>query len=112
MLQEMIITVAQPAKQFISSYSINETYLRAMGFEKNEVLSSAVDWIYWYYRPMVTIKGIELAFNRTLGILTIEEFWLCHSQEEEYVARNLIGNYKIDSDEDLRVLHRDCIGIR
>lgn len=82
-------------------YNINENYLLAMGFEKNDILSGPQELVYRYYRPSKNGSGIELIFEKEFGVLSIEEFWLDKNKGLEYVAYTIVGKFRICSDDDL-----------
>jgi hypothetical protein len=82
-------------------YAINENYLLAKGFEKNELLSGPLESVYRYYRPSKNCSGIELIFEKEFGILSVEEFWLNKNNNLEYFTYTIVGKFRISSDEDL-----------
>lgn len=84
-----------------TSYAINENYLLAMGFEKNEVLSGPKELVYRYYRRSKSCNGIELIFEKEYGILSVEEFWLDKNDGLEYFTYTIVGKFRICSDDDL-----------
>ncbi len=82
-------------------YNINENYLLAMGFEKNDILSGPQELVYRYYRPSKSRSGIELIFEREFGILSVEEFWLDKNNDLAYFTYTIVGKFRICSDDDL-----------
>ncbi len=86
------------------NYSINEEYLLAMGFEKNEPLSGPDQSVYRYYLPSRGCSGIELIFEKVFGVLSVEEFRLNKNADLEYFSYAIVGKFRICSDEDLRFI--------
>ena len=82
-------------------YTINEEYLKRLGFKKNEVLSGPNEWIYKYSNPATEGNGLELIFLKEYGILSVEEFWVNHDDAGGYIAHTIVGKFNICSDEDL-----------
>lgn len=85
-------------------YSINIDFLRNLGFEKNDILSSPTEWVYQYYCRVKGCYGIELVFAKEYGILSVEEFWIDRSDESAYVTNSIVGKFRVCSDEDLNFI--------
>jgi len=82
-------------------YCINENYLQAMGFEKNEMLSGPQQLVYRFYRPSKGCCGIELIFEKQFGVLSVEQFRLNKNNDLEYFTYTIVGKFRICCDEDL-----------
>lgn len=87
-----------------SVYCLNIDFLRNLGFEKNEILSSPSEWVYRYYCRVKGCYGIELVFSKDFSVLSVEEFWLDRPEESVYVTNSIVGKFKICSDEDLNFI--------
>jgi hypothetical protein len=84
-----------------SIYTINEEYLRKIGFEKNEPLSSPCEWVYRHYDPVAGEHGIELKFLKEFGVLSVDEFWINREEGSELFSHTIVGKFRIYSDDDL-----------
>lgn len=85
-------------------YCLNIDFLRKLGFEKNETLSNATEWVYRYYCGVKNCYGIELVFSKEHSILSVEEFWISRPEDSAYVTNSIVGKFKICSDEDLNFI--------
>ncbi|GAB2817385.1 hypothetical protein [Ferruginibacter profundus] len=106
MCAQLNINGGPPGPPFIkkNTYTINEKFLQRLGFKKIEVLSGQNEWVYRYYKPSKECNGIELIFIKDFCILSVEEFWLNHSNGFEQVSNTIVGKFSIYSDEDLQFI--------
>lgn len=87
-----------------TAYTINEFFLRKLGFEKNEALSGSDECVYRYYNAETPGNGLELFFLKEFSILSIVEFRIVPPGDEKYYTHPIVGEFRVSSDEDLKFI--------